>query len=587
MAASHLDDLDHVFDDHPSLSELEDISHGDNQSPIFDMPSQHSGFQETDTDPEPDSDSGSVWSPPAWKGSGWYRHNPYAQTPLHLRSYKDPSKSRESSPAYIMKQEDNKSMFDVTLPASIPLPAGSDSPLKERSPEPEPLRQKAASASVLPVVKEESPTKDIGLKKPLDPEKHTNSENYIRIQVRAEVQHRTLPFENALDYFQSKLQQATKSWTSTIFSILILFLSISTIPKLFQPPRDLPPVPDLVLIAKMTEGFDDQVAASANGYHQAVELQDSSVAVWDLGESVRTSNMTSSVQIYESLDSLSGDLKALSNLLTEFLSSVNGDVDGILLVMDWAIRELSSIPAPTASPFSMIDNFHAHLSNSVLFENQNTRVPTPLGAAVNTLLGASSTQRTRQKVQVTFNELISVLEETINSEITHSNKLLVYFQDVENQFKNLGRIVARETDEQTRAESENLASLWTRVLGPNPSQLRKYERNRALLESVRARTIANAKLVLRHNGQLVQVQYQLENLRRQLVTPLLNRRTTTSASVGEQIIGLKERLGTLKGVRAGQKEKMLEMVYHAGEGKTRIVGGESAKPTVLEIEGEN
>lgn len=46
-----------------------------------------------------------------------------------------PSRSRQTSPEYEDAKDGGE---DLTLPANIPLPAGTDSPLKERSPEPEP-----------------------------------------------------------------------------------------------------------------------------------------------------------------------------------------------------------------------------------------------------------------------------------------------------------------------------------------------------------------------------------------------------------------------------------------------------------------
>lgn len=51
------------------------------------------------------------------------------------------------------------------------------------------------------------------------------------------------------------------------------------------------------------------------------------MAVWDLGESVRTTNMTSAPIIVNQLDDLAESLKTLSMELTKFFMSVNGDVD--------------------------------------------------------------------------------------------------------------------------------------------------------------------------------------------------------------------------------------------------------------------
>lgn len=131
-----MDNLD-AFDDHPSLSaSLEDFEHND-RSPTFGVPSQHSGFK-SDSEPEGDSHSEGPWSPPAWRRqtaeAGWYRHQPYAQDSRHLKPSMSPSRSRTTSPQYQSSKEDEG---DTVLPANIPLPKGSMSPVKEQSPSPE------------------------------------------------------------------------------------------------------------------------------------------------------------------------------------------------------------------------------------------------------------------------------------------------------------------------------------------------------------------------------------------------------------------------------------------------------------------
>ena len=142
MAALDLDDLDHTFDDHPSMNaSLEDFEEQQHPSPIYGLPSQHSGFkselEESEADAE--SSSGEPWSPPGFRrqhsrrGSGWFRHDPYASR-LSLRPSMSPSRSRQTSPDY---QDARQGDEDITLAANIPLPRGTDSPVKERSPEPE------------------------------------------------------------------------------------------------------------------------------------------------------------------------------------------------------------------------------------------------------------------------------------------------------------------------------------------------------------------------------------------------------------------------------------------------------------------
>lgn len=97
--------------------------------------------------------------------------------------------------------------------------------------------------------------------------------------------------------------------------------------SLFSPaePR---PVPDLVKVAGIARAFEPLIYYSENGAQQVGDLQATGVAVWDLGESVRSSNMTSAPIIVKELDDLSDSLKTLAVELTKFFANVDGDVDG-------------------------------------------------------------------------------------------------------------------------------------------------------------------------------------------------------------------------------------------------------------------
>lgn len=161
-----LDELDNVFDDHPSLdASLEDFENNSNsrRSPLFGLPSQHSGFRSEESDGEIDDPvAGERWSPPGLRqhdyvqGSGWYRHQPYPRAGnlderLELKPTVglslSPSVSREPSPQFEDAMEgpgkgkpsEGPEEGDVTLAANVPLP-GAGTPPTGRSPSPGPLR---------------------------------------------------------------------------------------------------------------------------------------------------------------------------------------------------------------------------------------------------------------------------------------------------------------------------------------------------------------------------------------------------------------------------------------------------------------
>ena len=141
------------------------------------------------------------------------------------------------------------------------------------------------------------------------------------------MQHRTEPFELAFEYVKAKIDKITKSWTSLITTILLSILVAAALQSLFQPGAPLP-VPDLVKVAGLAKAFEPLIYYSENGIQQISDLQATGVAVWDLGESVRSTNMTSAPIIVKELDDLSESLKTLSIELTKFFANVDGDVDG-------------------------------------------------------------------------------------------------------------------------------------------------------------------------------------------------------------------------------------------------------------------
>jgi hypothetical protein len=418
----------------------------------------------------------------------------------------------------------------------------------------------------------------------------------IRFVVRAEVQHRE-PFVAFFNYICLKFDSITKSRSTTTLSVIIALISITFLRALFLPPA-LRPVPDLVKLSGLARSFEPLIYYSENGVQQIGSLQETGVAVWDLGESVRGTNMTSAPIIVRELDELSESLKVLSLELTRFFANVDADIDSILIVMDWAKRELEALSSQPANSLSSIafDNLHSFLcrigalETTTTSDNKNSALPSPtlLGSLLTAMFGTTRSQRTHRTLIHTFAEFLSVLEESINNELTHSTALFALFESIDRQFLNLQRTVVRESDAQERAEGEMLSSLWTRVLGPNAAAVRKYEKNRRLLASVRQRTVANKHLLMDHRGRLLALKVNLEALRRKLVSPLVRRNDSVSFGLlGEtmgpiagtvdarrvhaldmvvegQIRGLEGAYDYLRAVRERQKAKLMEMVYGSG-----------------------
>ena len=373
----------------------------------------------------------------------------------------------------------------------------------------------------------------------------------------------------------------TKTRSSTLTTFVVSVLSFYFI-RLVLLPTPQGPVPDLIKLSTMAKSFEPVIYYSQNGYKQISKLQETSVAVWDLGESVRSANMTSTPLIVHSLDELSESLKSLGSELNKFFADVDADIDSILLVMDWAKRELTALQAQESGQSAgaitrvVVDNIQSMLGKVCKLEDMTTGSPTTLGRVVKDVFGETRPQRTRSTMTRTFNEFLNVLEDAINTELSRSTALFALFESIDRQFLNLQRAVVREADSQERMESDLLSSLWTRVLGSNASLLRKFEKNKELLASVRTRTVSNKHLIMDHHSRLQTLKVNLEVLRRKLVSPLVRRNDSVgldSAGIVEgQIKGLEGTYEYLRELREKQKGRLMEMIYGQNVRSTIVTG---------------
>jgi hypothetical protein len=381
----------------------------------------------------------------------------------------------------------------------------------------------------------------------------------IRFAMRAEVQHRTDPYDGAILWVRDTCTSIFKTWTSTFTAVVVGFFAWSIMRSLFQTPTPLP-TPDMLKATQIARTFEPLIYYSESGSQHISDIQDTSVAVWDLGESVRSSNFTSAPIIVKQLDDLSESFKNLAVVLTSFFSNVEGDIDSILIVMEWSRRRLQTIDtSPSGSVSSVLDNVHGMLSRVGLLESATG--PTAVGWLVKLTLGETPSQRNAATMRRTFNEFLNVLEESINNELQLALKVFGEFNRIDAQLLNIQRSVIRETDQQEREEGEMLSSLWTRLIGTRATELRKFDKNKQLLSSVRETSVQNKHILLDHNGKLLQLKSNLEVLRKRIVSPLVRSNDSSALSVEEQIAGLDDTYVHLKAVRERQRQKTLENLY--------------------------
>jgi hypothetical protein len=149
--------------------------------------------------------------------------------------------------------------------------------------------------------------------------------------VRAEVQHRTDPIESAVEW----IGNMKNIRASTVFALVALIFALSLGKSFLLSPHEPLPSPDITRATNVARNFEPLIYHSQSGMQQVGDLQSTGVALWDLGESVRTTNLTSGPLIVSQLDELSQSLDTLVIELTRFFVSVDGDIDRFAYVPDY------------------------------------------------------------------------------------------------------------------------------------------------------------------------------------------------------------------------------------------------------------
>lgn len=144
----------------------------------------------------------------------------------------------------------------------------------------------------------------------------------VRFAIRGETLFRTAPIEETISTFASGTRIFTRSRANVVCTIALLIFS-----WLLVQPWTATLIPDVANVANMAKQFEPLLYASENVIPRSRELAEASIAVQDLGESVRAQNMSASSSIIDQLDDLGDSLKILSEKITSFFTNVDGDMD--------------------------------------------------------------------------------------------------------------------------------------------------------------------------------------------------------------------------------------------------------------------
>ncbi|KAK5174264.1 uncharacterized protein LTR77_001344 [Saxophila tyrrhenica] len=553
------------FDSHPSVDASMDDFEPREFSPTFpDLPSHHSGFRSPHMS-EYSEQSRRSYSPPAWRksGSGWFKQ-------ASLSPHKSDRGSRETSPLYNgLGGQGDLDLRAYATATRIPLPMSArSSPERETGVGAD--DQGEGDTTVVdapPNAPAEAPSMT-----PVD------EGNYIRWTSSLAVQQRTDGIEQTVMYIRKGIHHVSRTKYHALLYGMVTLLIYWLLANLLTTPSS-GPVPDLIKVAGLAKSFEPVIYYSEAGHEQIGELQDTGIAVWDLGESVRNTNMTSAPIIVGQLEGLSESFKDLSIEMTSFFAGLDADVDAILLVMEWAQRELIKLSqTPQSAIGSVWSNAHTLLAS--------IGIVSPDSRMMRELMGQTIQQQTRSTLERTFNEFLNVMEESINNELQYSIRLFGFFEAIDKQFLNLHRTVIREQDAQERIETDFLSSMWTKVVGVNASRLRKFEKNKTLLQSVRDRTVRNKHVLLDHNQRLRQMKSALEMLRQRLVSPMVRNSVNASTlSVEEQIAGLEGTYAQLKATREEQKRSKMAVMFGARDRRDGLQAETGMKEARRQVEG--
>lgn len=261
---------------------------------------------------ESDAESDGPWAPPAWQKSQssnhWYRKSLLAEGAPYHRT------DRELTPSHIPLPESPRKHTPRTSPeptAAHHRTSRMQSPVEETRPEHDHSpsdEQEQTDGCTWPT----SPTWPFCLLTAPD----------CRLAFRGETLFRTAPIEDFVSMFARVTHMFTKSRVNVVVTIAMLVLS-----WLLAHPWTATLIPDVANVANMARQFEPLLYASENVIPRSRELREASIAVQDLRESVRVTNMTASVVIVEQLDDLGENLSFLSGEIRRFFTNVDGDMD--------------------------------------------------------------------------------------------------------------------------------------------------------------------------------------------------------------------------------------------------------------------
>ncbi|EJU02484.1 hypothetical protein DACRYDRAFT_79306 [Dacryopinax primogenitus] len=258
-----------------------------------------------------------------------------------------------------------------------------------------------------------------------------------------------------------------------------------------------PDFPNLINIQTRFENIMDETASSTT---VALDLKRSEMAIRDLTNLVKVSDLVAKDRLSVLLDSFIGSAKTTGRELQRLGSRVGGTVDSILAMDDYVLRFLeqtNKVPeiGPVASVFQALVPFGASPAQQALVQ--------------------------RKQLETLWFQATGALEDNIVRLIMEAEGDVVLLDRLEEDLKVIHQMLSREAAQVDMKTSELLAELWT-SLGGNKRKLANFNSHRSLLANIDVYRIRAAKYITGTLFQLQQLSSDLEALRDRMVAPLLS-----------------------------------------------------------------
>lgn len=259
------------------------------------------------------------------------------------------------------------------------------------------------------------------------------------------------------------------------------------------------------MLVNLQGSFSTVLENSAGGSVMALDIKNSEMAVRDLNALVKASGLTCKENLSSRLDGFVGAAKSTSRSLTRFSSRVNGVVDNLLAMDEYAIRALEDAAKTIGTKRST-----GRKSNGIVIDVIDVLL-SPFSSGVQ-IAGP------HQKILTTFIQASAMMDTSIRRLILEAESTLRSLEDLELRLDTINGIAAQESSIITSNEQEVLANIWT-LLGGNRLKLANFKNHKALLDGIKNYQKEATARIGTSLLMLNTIQGNLDDLRERVVAP--------------------------------------------------------------------